>query len=90
MTVIAWGGIGASALMLTWHYGRGGSAIRLPWGHYGPLRVEIEHTQAPGRALNLIEVTTFRQVQGEARGVASRREQKSPAGGREDARKLLR
>jgi hypothetical protein len=49
-------------------------------GALGPLRVEIEHTQAPGRALDPIGATTLRQVQGEARGAASRREQKSPAG----------
>ena len=36
MTVIAWGGMGASVVMLTWHRDRGGSAIRLPWGHYDP------------------------------------------------------
>jgi hypothetical protein len=69
MTVIAWGGAGASALMLTWHHGRGGPVWRFPWGHYDPC-VPVEGTQTPGRALNLIGVTTLRQVQGEARGAA--------------------
>ena len=69
MTVIAWGGAGASAAMLTWHHGRGGPVWRFPWGHYDPC-VPVEGTQTPGRALNLFGVTTFRQVQGEARGAA--------------------
>ena len=69
MTVIAWGGAGASAVMLTWHHGRGGPAWRFPWGHYDPC-VPDKGTQTPGRALDLIGVTTLRQVQGEARGAA--------------------
>ena len=69
MTVIAWGGAGASAVMPTWHRGRGGPAWRFPWGHYDPC-VPDEGTQTPGRALNLFGVTTIRQVQGEARGAA--------------------
>jgi len=32
MTVIAWGRTGASAVMLTWHDGRGGPAWRFPRG----------------------------------------------------------
>src|SRR6185312_8275215 len=35
-TVNVRGGNGASAVMLTWHCGWGGSAIRPPWGHYDP------------------------------------------------------
>jgi hypothetical protein len=69
MTVIAWRGAGASAVMLTWHHSRGGSVWRFPWGHYDPC-VPVEGTQTPGRALNLFGVTTLRQVQGEARGAA--------------------
>jgi hypothetical protein len=69
MTVIAWGGTGASAVMPTWHHGRGGSVWRFPWGHYDPC-APVEGTQTPGRTLDLIGVTTLRQVQGEARGAA--------------------
>ena len=69
MTVIAWGGAGASAVMPTWPHGRGGSVWRFPWGHYDPC-VPVEGTQTPGRTLNLFGVTTLRQVQGEARGAA--------------------
>jgi hypothetical protein len=80
MTVIAWGGIGASALMLTWHHGRGGPVWRFPWGHYDPC-VPVEGTQTPERTLNLFGVTIpfgrFRVRLGEQR---NRREQKSPDG----------
>jgi hypothetical protein len=69
MTVIAWGGAGASAVMPTWPHGRGGPVWRFPWGHYDPC-VPVEGTQTPGRTLNLFGVTTLRQIQGEARGAA--------------------
>jgi hypothetical protein len=75
MTVIAWGGAGASAVMPTWHHGRGGPVWRFPWGHYDPCVSERGTQTRDRRAL---------------REQRNRREQKSPDGRpRKVARNLL-
>jgi hypothetical protein len=47
MTVIAWGGTGASVAWLTWSCARAGSVQGFPPGHYGP-GVLDEHKGGPG------------------------------------------